>query len=128
MTFYDRFVYLCSLNGKSPSAAALAMGFNKSAVSNWKRGRNNPSDVTLQTVAHYFHVPKRVFAEDFDFESFAADPFTKDKEEHQTATESITVGMNDPRVQKLAPFINQMTDAEIEKVLGYIQGTIAARK
>ena len=55
--FYDNYVRLCASVGKTPSAVALELGINKSAVSNWKRRKNGPSDVTVQRIADYFGVP-----------------------------------------------------------------------
>ena len=54
--FYDNFVRLCSEVGKSPSAVAVEIGLQKSAVTYWKNGRSNPSDVNLQKIADYFGV------------------------------------------------------------------------
>ena len=54
--FYDNFVRLCVKKGKSPSAVALELGINKSAVSNWKRRKNGPSDANIQKIADYFEV------------------------------------------------------------------------
>lgn len=54
---YDNFVRLCASVGKSPSAVAQELGINKSTVSNWKRRKNGPSDVTLEKMVQYFNVP-----------------------------------------------------------------------
>lgn len=56
MTFYQRYVMLCSNIGKSPSAVALENGFSKASVNHWKIGRANPTDLTLSKLANYFGV------------------------------------------------------------------------
>ena len=61
MSFYDKYIELCAAANVYPSVAAEEMGFNKSTVSGWKRRKNTPSDLTLQTIARYFNVPKSFF-------------------------------------------------------------------
>lgn len=54
--FYDNFVNLCAGIGKSPSAVAVEIGFQKSAVSRWKKSGATPTDANLQRIAKYFGV------------------------------------------------------------------------
>ena len=54
--FYDNFVNLCASIGKSPSAVAVEIGFQKSAVSRWKKSGATPTDANLQRIAKYFGV------------------------------------------------------------------------
>lgn len=64
MSFYDKYVELCSAAKKTPSGVAKEIGIHKSSVSCWKTGRNNPSDVTISAIAKYFKVPVSYFSED----------------------------------------------------------------
>ena len=53
--FYYNFVNLCNQIGKSPSAAAEEMGFQRSVVTRWSKG-TLPRQATLQKIADYFGV------------------------------------------------------------------------
>lgn len=55
MEFYGNYVRLCSARGTSPSAAAIAIGVDKSAASRWARG-SVPRYQTLIRIADYFGV------------------------------------------------------------------------
>ena len=54
--FYDNFLTLCNSIGKAPSAVALDIGLNKSAVTGWKKRGSLPTDATAQKLADYFGV------------------------------------------------------------------------
>lgn len=54
--FFDNFVRLCNKVGKSPSAVAIELGFQKSAVTNWKKRKTNPTSANLAKIADYFNV------------------------------------------------------------------------
>lgn len=54
--FYDNFVYYCNKIGKSPSAAAIEMGFQKSVVTRWKKNKSTPTDANQQRIAEYFGI------------------------------------------------------------------------
>ena len=62
--FYDNYVRLCAVAGKSPSAVAEAVGLYKSTVSNWKNRGTKPTDATAQKIADYFGVPVADLLED----------------------------------------------------------------
>ena len=55
LLFYDNFIRLCALNGISPSVAAEKIGFDRSAVTGWKKG-SKPKDINIQKIADYFGV------------------------------------------------------------------------
>ena len=56
--FYDRFVYLCSKKGVSPSRAAIEAGISKSLVTKWKTNNaKDPSPDVLRKLAAYFSMP-----------------------------------------------------------------------
>lgn len=51
--FYDNYVKQCNKIGKSPSAAAVEMGFHRSEVTRWSKG-STPRRANLQRMATYF--------------------------------------------------------------------------
>ena len=61
--FYRNFLSLCNQIGKSPSAVAQALGFDKSSVTRWKRG-HRPTDANLLKIADYFRLtPETLLSE-----------------------------------------------------------------
>lgn len=55
MAFYENFVDLCNSIHKSPTATVIAMGFNRSTLTQWKRGAT-PSDASARRIADYFGI------------------------------------------------------------------------
>ena len=55
LLFYNNYVSLCNKIGKSPSAAAEEMGYQRSVVTRWSKG-TDPRQATLQKVADYFGI------------------------------------------------------------------------
>lgn len=53
--FYDEFCKLANQFGKSPSACAVEMGFQKSSLTRWKQGMI-PRRANLLRIADYFGV------------------------------------------------------------------------
>ena len=53
--FYENFLNLCLKVGKSPSSVVTEVGINKSAVTNWKKGRN-PTNSNISKLADYFGI------------------------------------------------------------------------
>lgn len=51
--FYDEFCRRANATGKSPSACAVEMGFQKSSLSRWKQGMI-PRRASLLRIAEYF--------------------------------------------------------------------------
>ncbi len=56
MTFYERFAELCRDNNVSPSAAAMAVGLNRSSVTRWKQKGYTPRQETVAKISDYFDV------------------------------------------------------------------------
>lgn len=56
MDFYDRFIKLCIEKGVKPSPAVESLGIQKTAVSNWKSRRSQPTAYNMQKLADYFGV------------------------------------------------------------------------
>lgn len=53
--FYDKYVKLCNMKKKTPSAAAIEIGLSKPTVNRWKNG-GGITDATAHRVAEYFGV------------------------------------------------------------------------
>ena len=51
--FYDNFILMCNRINKSPSAAAVEMGFHRSETTRWSKG-STPRRANLQKMATYF--------------------------------------------------------------------------
>lgn len=56
MTFYQKYIALCTNSKITPSAAAQKMGISKTTVHRWKNG-GGVTDANLQIIANYFGVP-----------------------------------------------------------------------
>lgn len=56
MTFYQKYVAICTNSKITPSAAAQKMGISKTTVHRWKNG-GGVTDANLQIIANYFGVP-----------------------------------------------------------------------
>ena len=54
--FFDNFVKLCNSVGKTPSAVVQELGMAKSAVTNWRKRGNRPTEANLRKIADYFGV------------------------------------------------------------------------
>ena len=63
--FYDRFVYLCTQKGVSPSRAAIDAGISKSLVTKWKNNQVEvPSPDVLRKLSKYFDLSVSEFLEE----------------------------------------------------------------
>ncbi len=60
MSFYSKVSEICSQNGISVTALALALGFSKGTPTNWKSNAA-PRPSTVKKVADYFGVPVSYF-------------------------------------------------------------------
>lgn len=67
MTFYQKYVSLCTDCKISPSAAAQKMGISKTTVHRWKNG-GGVTDANLQIIANYFGVSVDDLREDTENE------------------------------------------------------------
>ncbi len=67
MTFYQKYVSLCTDCKISPSAAAQKMGISKTTVHRWKNG-GGVTDANLQIIANYFGVSVNDLREDTENE------------------------------------------------------------
>lgn len=63
MQFYEKYLRLCANAGKSPSAAAEAVGLSRSVVVRWKSG-SIPGDTTMLKLADLFGVPLAALTDD----------------------------------------------------------------
>ena len=53
--FYETLKAVCRKKGTSPSAVCLALGFSKSNVTEWKKGRSPKLD-TVVAIANYLNI------------------------------------------------------------------------
>jgi len=60
-SFYDKFVQLCAERNLKPTKVGEEMHLGKGAISNWKRRKNDPTDVVIAKVCNYFEVPLDYF-------------------------------------------------------------------
>lgn len=67
MTFYQKYVSLCTDCKISPSAAAQKMGISKTTIHRWKNG-GGVTDANLQIIANYFGVSVNDLREDTENE------------------------------------------------------------
>ena len=105
--FYDNFIMYCNRIGKSPSFAAVEMGFHRSEVTRWSKGVM-PRRANLQRMATYFGCT----IEDLLIEKTAAN--TGD-------------GLTDAQRQ-LLQLIHLLDDADISVLLATAQSLIASRR
>lgn len=101
--FYYNFLSLCNNAGKSPSAAAEEMGFQRSVVTRWSKG-TAPRQATLQKIADYFGVPVSSLASDEQKEK----PDTNNGAELKDATRQIMDIISDFSPEELALVISRI--------------------
>ena len=107
--FYLNFVRLCNKIGKSPSAVAEEMGFQRSVVTRWSNG-SAPRKATIEKIATFFNVP--------------SEELTGETEQKEKPTPSEGSGL-DARFDVL---LSQMTDADRADLLEYMEFKVAKRK
>lgn len=106
MSFYNKYIRLCTEKGISPSAAAIEIGIRKSNVTYWKSNRNNPSDATLQKIADYFGVTVE---------------YLKGEE---TKKDPATNGEVSPEKRELLDLIDSLSDDQCGKLSNIIKEAI----
>ena len=106
MSFYNKYIRLCTEKGISPSAAAIEIGIRKSNVTYWKSNRNNPSDATLQKIADYFGVTVE---------------YLKGEE---TKKDPATNGEASPEKRELLDLIDSLSDDQCGKLSNIIKEAI----
>lgn len=65
--FYEKFVRICDKRGVAKGAAAEAVGMNRSAATDWKKG-SIPKPSTVAKLCAYFGVPDDFFNDDVDYD------------------------------------------------------------
>lgn len=107
--FYLNFVRLCNKIGKSPSAVAEEMGFQRSVVTRWSNG-SVPRKATIEKIATFFNVP--------------SEELTGESEQKEKPSTPEGDGL-DARFDEL---LSQMTDADRADLLEYMEFKVAKRK
>ena len=64
MSFWDKYMELCTNSDSSANAEAKKIGIASSTVSNWKSKGAVPQPHTLKKIADHFGVPVSFFAEE----------------------------------------------------------------
>ena len=95
--FFHKFVDLCNNVGKSPSAVAEEIGFQRSVVTRWSKGAT-PRQATLQKIADYFGVP----VADLTAEEQTKKPATVSGDELDETTREIMDILSDLTPEELA--------------------------
>lgn len=63
MSFFTKYLELCTRENSNANAIAKKIGIRSSTVTNWKKG-GTPQPHTLKKVADYFGVPVEYFSEE----------------------------------------------------------------
>lgn len=106
--FYLNFVRLCNKIGKSPSAVAEEMGFQRSVVTRWSNG-SVPRKATIEKIATFFNVP--------------SEELTGEEQKEKPAP-----GEGSGLDARFDALLSQMTDAERADLLEYMEFKVAKRK
>lgn len=99
--FYKNYLSLCASANKSPSRVANEIGLSNAAANGWKKGKE-PSDITLQKLADYFHV--------------AVETLKEQKETAPTVT--------DERDLEMLSLLSRLTPEQKEMLLLQIKGLL----
>lgn len=108
MDFYNRFIKLCNEKGIKPSPMLESIGIQKTAATNWKNRRSNPTQANLQKIADYFGVTVEYLKGETDIKK---PPITRDE-----------------RIDKLYEEAKDLSDAEFMALRAYIAGMKANKK
>lgn len=106
--FYLNFVRLCNRIGKSPSAVAEEMGFQRSVVTRWSNG-SVPRKATIEKIATFFNVP----SEELTGES--------EQKEKPNALDGIELEKLSPARRALLEALDGMDDENIMKIVRIAQ-------
>lgn len=116
MTFYEKYLELCSKIGKTPSGAALEIGLSKPTVNRWKNG-GGITDATAYKVASYFGISPDELTSETDVPSpapSAAAPEQKEKAP-QSAAERLTEGLDEESLKKLLEYAEFLKSRQEKK-------------
>ena len=132
MGFYDNYVSLCNLAGKSPSAVALEIGLTKPTVNRWKNG-SMPTDATIRKVADFFGVSVAELKEtlnlqDVIYETAKANDLVKAKQlleadNEQKKTALLTESGNENEKEFMNLFL-QLSPEEQARELLYLRDVV----
>lgn len=116
IVFYDRFVYLCSQKGISPSRAAVEAGISKSLVTKWKTNNvQDPSPDVARKLAKYFNLSvSALLGEDEQKEK----PLINDDEE---LTEYVQMLKTRPEMRMLFQLSKDATKEDVEAAVRIIE-------
>ena len=133
MNFYENFLKLCNLAGKSPSGVALEIGISKPAVNRWKNG-STPTDATARKVADYFGVSIADLKESLTLEDLAymttkssglelaAAHLTKEKTASQEGD-----GIDDPQRAEFIELFDRLSPDQKARELAFLRGIVSGQ-
>lgn len=105
--FYLNFVRLCNKIGKSPSAVAEEMGFQRSVVTRWSNG-SVPRKATIEKIATFFNVPSEELT-------------GEEQKEKPNALDGIELEKLSPARRALLEALDGMDDENIMKIVRIAQ-------
>lgn len=117
MYFYENFVRLCAENKKSPSSVAEAVGFHRSDVTGWKKGRE-PREASVQRLALYLGVNKEEFYR--DPKEIIKKPSTKTEPDSSELDELLEDLRRRPETRALLAASRGMTKEQVERMTHFI--------
>lgn len=112
--FYENFSFLCKKAGISESAAAEAIGIDKSAVTRWRNGAT-PKNTTIRLVAEYFGVS----TEDM-IEAGTEDSISIDRTDYGDVMEQLEMLHKNPKLRVLLSSGSKLDAKGIEAVINII--------
>lgn len=63
--FYENYLKICAMSGRTPTRAAIDSGVGKSTVTSWKNEKSNPTDATMTKLCNYLGcLPQHLLDED----------------------------------------------------------------
>lgn len=113
--FFDNFVNLCNSIGKTPSAVVQELGMAKSAVTNWRKRGNRPTEANLRRIADYFGVTIDDLLSGETKKSPASE-LTEDDE----LNEYLNVLKNNPGMRTLFSKTKSASQEDLDKVIAMI--------
>ncbi len=120
--FYENYVRLCNSVGKAPTAVATELGFQKSAVTRWKKGCQ-PTDATRSKIADYFGVTTEELCADAP-----ARPARAAVNGDDELTEYLEQLAARPELRMLFSVSKDATKADVEQAVAIIEALRRARE
>lgn len=118
MCFYDNFIQLCKLAGKTPANVVSEIGLSRAAIFKWKNG-TTPNASTVRKIAEYFHVDVSALVGDIPISTLS-----QENEQAVEASEDMVEGIRIDRLAKCADIVTMLSttsDENIDLVLALVK-------